>query len=121
MKKEVEMKSQIKIEMNPNLKDDVILVECGAKAYEQLPTDLTQRVRICDEMQDMRWYIKAYRRATQKPYYVQINEGVLRFRKFLHSATSFHSYTEAREVADRLVKSLNFDRILIVEEIHSMF
>lgn len=114
------MESQIKVVMNPNFKDDVIVVECGAKAYEQLPTDLTQRIRVCDEMQDMRWYIKTYRRATQKPYYVQVNKGTVGFRKFLHSATSFHSYTEAREIADKLIKSLNFDRVLIVEEIYGM-
>lgn len=90
----------MKIELNQHFKADECVLYCGSAVYATLqareePVKLEGYVRT--------WKLRTLRRGTNIHYYVKVHRGVVSLVKGCGSATVFHAYSEASEIAQKIM------------------
>jgi len=109
-------RKDIEIVLNKHYKPDAVTVQCGERAFSNLPPELTQVMKQFDYDSNVDWYIQAQRRGETITNHLHFVNGELMLRKRKHPYGRFPSYLEARKVADKLKETGMFERILITEE-----
>lgn len=111
------IETEIKIEMNPHYRPDAVSVQCGCRAFAQLPPEVNQILRKFESNgMGVVWRIQAQRRGESAVKHIHFvnKQLILRLRK--HPSGIFPSYTEAREVADKMMATGLFEKVIVSEE-----
>ncbi len=108
--------------LNPHYREDEVSIECGVKAFHALNEDFTPLRRVFAEKAGdkpirLSWRISGQRMGGTKLFAISMVGNVAKLRIHRDSAGIFYDYAEVRGVADKLLQSGNFERVIIHEEI----
>jgi len=107
----------IKIEMNPHYSPDAVSVQCGCRAFAQLPPEVNHILHKFESNgMTVVWRIQAQRRGESAVKHIHFVNKQLMLRLRKHPSGVFPSYTEAREIADKMIATGLFERVIISEE-----
>ena len=102
------------IELNKHYKPDEIVVNCGERAYMRLPYELLQ-LRDNFDNRHLTYRVQCRRNGGKRIFTLKMVAGMATFVTAHRKGTLFTTYSEARECADKLYYSKNFDMVYIIE------
>lgn len=104
------------IKLNNNLKDDVMILECGAKAYAELPNVLKEVDRVSKSYK-ICYKLMARRTGSERMLHVSFHGNFVKGRQYNSKSTLFYDYNEIRDCAEKLLDSGNFEEVVIKEHL----
>ena len=102
----------MKVELNPHFKPDECVLYCGHAVYATLQS---REEPVTAEGYVRTWRVRALRRGVNKRFYIRVHNGKATLVTGLSASTTFPSYAEANEIAQRMMETGTIIETEIIE------